>query len=342
MQNSNEFDNIDQEFDSVIDTNQDNADTNNDNITNNGDEDEKLETLDDLIKSEKETKEQKTDKIDKEVNNIKQNNEQQTNKSKGNNNSQDLLDKDGNIIAKAGAERRFYEENVRLKKDRDNFNQNILPRIKQEYDEMANRINAYNETFKSLQMGDLSTEDINLGLELIRQWKKSPKDTINFLLTQAKSYGIDDISDEDKSKINMSAINQMLDQKLQPLLQQRENEQRQIQARMRAKNIYNNFISKYPDAQNHVNELAYMFKKSGGNEPLDAIYYRLKNYYLENGYDFNTPLAEILKQKQQQRNTFNGINVNQNIKTANIQTPIARANDSFDNIIRDAMKSVKK
>jgi hypothetical protein len=198
------------------------------------------------------------------------------------------------------------------------------------------------ETFKSLQMGDLSTEDINLGLELIRQWKKSPKDTINFLLTQAKSYGIDDISDEDKSKINMSAINQMLDQKLQPLLQQRENEQRQIQARMRAKNIYNNFMSKYPDAQNHVNELAYMFKKSGGNEPLDAIYYRLKNYYLENGYDFNTPLAEILKQKQQQRNTFNGINVNQNIKTANIQTPIARANDSFDNIIRDAMKSVKK
>ena len=340
LDNDDLIDNFDQMFDNETDNSNNSTENETETTVNTGDdnvttEEENIETLEDLIKDEEGQQKEKIDKNSEDVTNIKQNTEQ---KPKGNNNSKDLLDKNGNVIAKAGAERRFYEENIRLKRDRDNFNQNILPRIKQEYDAMANRINAYNETFKSMQIGDLSTEDINLGLELIRQWKKSPKDTINFLLTQAKSYGIN--IDED-GKSDMAAINQMLDQKLQPFIQEREKQQRYYENQQKAENIYNNFIAKYPDASIHTDELAYMFKVDP-SQSLDSLYYQLKNYYLKNGYDFNTPLAEIKKQKQQQRNTFNGINVNQNIKTANIQTPIAKANDSFDNIIRSAMKSVKK
>ena len=203
---------------------------------------------------------------------------------------------------------------------------------------MTARINSYNEVFKSMQMGDLSHEDIGLGMELIRQWKKSPKDTINFLLTQAKSYGIN--VDENGSS-DMAAINQMLDQKLQPFLQERELRDKQIQARQNAENIYNNFMSKYPDAKNHVDEIAYLYKRNP-NQSLDAIYFQLQNYYLRNNYDFNTPLSEIQKQKLQSKNTFNSMNVNQNLKTTNIQAPIAKANASFDSIIREAMRNVKK
>lgn len=337
--NDDLIDNFDQIFENETteDTTNSTETTNVENVDDSTKE-ENIETLEDLIKEDETKANEKIDKSDNNVNGNKQITEQQSNKSKGNNNSQDLLDNNGNIIAKAGAERRFYEENVKLKRERDNFNANVLPKIKQEYDAMVQKIDAYNETFKSMQMGDLSTEDISLGLELIRQWKKSPKDTINFLLTQAKSYGID--IDED-GKSTMAAFNQMLDQKLQPLLKEREMQENYYKSQRKAENIYNNFITKYPDASIHTDELAYMFNKDP-SQSLDALYYQLKNYYLKNGYDFNTPLAEIQKQKQQQRNTFNGINVNQNIKTANIQTPIARANDSFDNIIRDAMKSVKK
>lgn len=275
---------------------------------------------------------------DKEVNKTNNNNQQTKQKQQRNNNSQDLLDENGNVIAKAGAERRFYEENVRLKKERDHFNNNIMPRIKQEYDTMVAKIEAYNQTFQSMQAGDLTSQDIQLGMELIRQWKQSPADTINFLLTQAKSYGI---NVDENSKSDMAAINQMLDQKLQPFIQERENKQREIEANQRAQDTYNRFINKYPDAEKHVDELAYLYRKNP-NVSLDEVYWQLKNYYFDNGYDFNTPLAEINKQKTQTKNTFNGINVNQNVKTAKIQTPIAKANASFDSIIREAMQSVKK
>ena len=325
---SNDFD---EAFDEIIDTNEESF--NNDETFQ--ENEESFESLEDIM-SEGESKNSETS--DKEVNNNQQSEKQQSNKSKGNNNPQDLLDENGNVIAKAGAERRFYEENQKLKRERDNFNNKILPQIKQEYENMTARINSYNEVFKSMQMGDLSHEDIGLGMELIRQWKKSPKDTINFLLTQAKSYGIN--IDENGSS-DMAAINQMLDQKLQPFLQERELREKQIQARQNAQNIYNNFMSKYPDAQKHVDEIAYLYKKNP-NQSLDAIYFQLQNYYLRNNYDFNTPLSEIHKQKLQSKNTFNSMNVNQNLKTTNIQAPIAKANASFDSIIRDAMRNVKK
>ena len=325
---SNDFD---EAFDEIIDTNEESF--NNDETFQ--ENEESFESLEDIM-SEGESKNSETS--DKEVNNNQQSEKQQSNKSKGSNNPQDLLDENGNVIAKAGAERRFYEENQKLKRERDNFNNRILPQIKKEYENMTARINSYNEVFKSMQMGDLSHEDIGLGMELIRQWKKSPKDTINFLLTQAKSYGIN--IDENGSS-DMAAINQMLDQKLQPFLQERELREKQIQARQNAQNIYNNFMSKYPDAKNHVDEIAYLYKKNP-NQSLDAIYFQLQNYYLRNNYDFNTPLSEIHKQKLQSKNTFNSMNVNQNLKTTNIQAPIAKANASFDSIIRDAMRNVKK
>lgn len=326
---------FDATFDEIIDTNEESLLNENKDFT---ETEENIETLEELMQDGSTKETEKTNIDDKEVNNNEQTSKQQPNKSKGNNNSQDLVDENGNVLAKAGAERRFYEENQKLKREKEHFNNNVMPQIKKEYDTMVAKINAYNETFKSMQMGDLSTEDIQLGMELIRQWKQSPKETINFLLTQAKSYGINVGED---SKSDMVAINQMLDQKLQPFLQERELREKQLQARQNAENIYNNFMNKYPDAKNHVDEIAYLYKKNP-NQSLDAIYYQLQNYYLRNNYDFNTPLAEIQRQKQQNKNTFNGINVNQNVKASNIQAPIAKANASFDTIIREAMKSVKK
>jgi hypothetical protein len=324
------------DFDEAFDENLSQENQNEDIFDEETNENE--ETLEDLMQDIGEKGEQTSESVDKTINNSQQTEEQRTNKSKGVNNSQDLVDADGNIIAKAGAERRFYEENQKLKREKEHFNSTVMPQIKKEYDTMVAKINSYNEVFKSMQVGDLSTDDLQLGMELIRQWKKSPEETINFLLTQAKSYGI---NIDGSGKSDMAAINQMLDQKLQPFLQERELRDRQIQARQNAENIYNEFMSKYPDAKNHVDEIAFLYKKNP-NQSLDAIYYQLQNYYLRNNYDFNTPLSEIQKQKAQQKNTFNSMNINQNQKTTTIQAPIARANASFDSIIRDAMKSVKK
>ena len=332
-----------------------NIDTELDNIMNGTDDDfddigvddEKIEessdendTLENIMQEAQGTSKQKSDTTDQEINNVEQIKKQST-KQRGNNNSQDLVDANGNIIAKAGAERRFYEENVKLKRDKEIFNTKVLPTLKENYNNMLAKVQAYDETFKALRADDLTPDDIQTGLELVRQWKKSPADTMKFLLTQAKSYGIN--VDGVNSGVDAAAINQMLDQKLQPFIQEREQREQERQIQIKAKKTYDDFMSKYPDAINHTDELAYLYKRNP-NMSLDAIYYQLRNHYAENGYDFNTPLAEILNSRKQKPNraSFNSTNVNQNLNAAKIQPSIASVNKSYDAIIKEVLKNNKK
>lgn len=334
------MDSIDTELDNImngVDEDFDDLDTNDEKIEESS---EKLDTLENIMQDVQETSKQKGNTTDQEINNVEQTKKQST-KQRGNNNSQDLVDAEGNIIAKAGAERRFYEENVKLKRDKEIFNTKVLPTLKENYNNMLAKVQAYDETFKALRADDLTPDDIQTGLELVRQWKKSPADTMKFLLTQAKSYGIN--IDGVNSGVDAAAINQMLDQKLQPFIQEREQREQERQIQEKAKRTYDDFISKYPDAINHTDELAYLYKKNP-NMSLDAIYYQLRNHYAENGYDFNTPLAEILNSRKQKPNraSFNSTNVNQNLNAATIQPSIASVNKSYDAIIKEVMRNNKK
>ncbi len=296
------------------------------------------ENLDDLIKSQQEYENKTDSKSDTQVNTTKQINEQGKIKSKGNNNPQDLLDADGNIIAKAGAERRFYEENVKLKRDRDIFNTQVMPKLRQNYDAMVARVKAYDDAMKSMQAGDLTPEDMQTGFNLIRQWKKSPQDTLKFLLTQAKSYGI---NIDGVGGVDAGAINQMLDEKLKPFLQERETRIRQQQVEQQSIQQYNDFIQKYPDAEKHTEELAYLLRKNP-NMSLDAVYFMLRNHYSTKGYDFNTPLAEILQRGVNNKVNMNMPHVNPGNNVEKITQKVAPISESYDTIIKNVLKNAKK
>lgn len=334
------MDSIDTELDNImngVDEDFEDLDTDNEKIEEGSDEND---TLENIMQDAQGTSKQKSDTTDQEINNAEQIKKQSI-KQRGNNNSQDLVDANGNIIAKAGAERRFYEENVKLKRDKEIFNTKVLPTLKENYNNMLAKVQAYDETFKALRADDLTPDDIQTGLELVRQWKKSPADTMKFLLTQAKSYGIN--VEGVNSGVDAAAINQMLDQKLQPFIQEREQREQERQIQEKAKRTYDDFMSKYPDAINHTDELAYLYKRNP-NMSLDAIYYQLRNHYAENGYDFNTPLVEILNSRKQKPNraSFNSTNVNQNLNAAKIQPSIASVNKSYDAIIKEVMRNNKK
>lgn len=343
MPDMDTFNEIDAELDAAFGVDSDNDDVN--DVESDIDEEvtqtiEGQETLEDLMQSN-ETKKSKEDNSSDKTSNITKPNEQSANKSKRTNNSQDLVDANGNIIAKAGAERRFYEENARLKQQKADFDNRILPQIKQNYNAMMAKVAAYEETYKAMQASDMTPEDVNLGIELVRQWRKSPEETLKFLLTQAKSYGIN--IEGHASAIDAAAISQMMDQKLQPFVQEREEAIRQQEVLANARKIHTEFYQRYPDAKIHNKELAYLYKKNP-NASLDAVYWQLRNHYAENGYDFNTPLAEIVNKSQTDNNKsrFNTVNVNQNVKTETIKTPIASINKSFDQIIRETLKDHKK
>lgn len=310
-------------------------DDNDNNEEENSGEQENLNTIMQQVQS---LETNKSNKSDKEVNNSEQNTQQQQNKSRKNNNSQDLVDANGNIIAKAGAERRFYEENVKLKRERDIFNSQVMPKLRQNYDAMLAKVQAYETAMKSMNTGDLTPQDVQTGMDLIRQWKKSPQDTLKFLLTQAKQYGmnIDGIGG-----IDTAAINQMLDEKLKPFVQEREaNIQRQRIEQQSIKQ-YNDFIQKYPDAEKHTEELAYLLRKNPSMS-LDAVYYMLRNHYSTKGYDFNTPLAEILQKSGNNKVNMTMPHTNPGNNTENVTQKVAPINKSYDAIIKEVLKSAKK
>lgn len=299
---------------------------------------EEPSNLEDLIKDAQglETKTSSTDNT--EVNQTKQTNEQKSIKPKRNNTSQDLVDENGNIIAKAGAERRFYEENVKLKRDRDIFNTQVMPKLRQNYDAMVARVKAYEDAMSSMKSGDLTPEDVQTGMDLIRQWKKSPQETLKFLLTQAKGYGI---NIEGVGGIDTNAINQMLDEKLKPFMQEREAKLQQQQIQQRSIQQYNDFIQRYPDAERHTEELAYLLRKNP-NMSLDAVYFMLRNHYSTKGYDFNTPLAEILQKGVNDRVNMTMPHTNPDNNVEKITQKVAPINKSYDSIIKDVLRNAKK
>lgn len=299
---------------------------------------EEPSNLEDLIKDAQglETKTSSTDNT--EVNQTKQTNEQKSIKPKRNNTSQDLVDENGNIIAKAGAERRFYEENVKLKRDRDIFNTQVMPKLRQNYDAMVARVKAYEDAMSSMKSGDLTPEDVQTGMDLIRQWKKSPQETLKFLLTQAKGYGI---NIEGVGGIDTNAINQMLDEKLKPFVQEREAKLQQQQIQQRSIQQYNDFIQRYPDAERHTEELAYLLRKNP-NMSLDAVYFMLRNHYSTKGYDFNTPLAEILQKSVNDRVNMTMPHTNPDNNVEKITQKVAPINKSYDSIIKDVLRNAKK
>lgn len=296
------------------------------------------ENLDNLMQQLQQEESDNNNTNNKQVNNDEQTIKQQQIKSKKNNNPQDLLDENGNVIAKAGAERRFYEENVRLKRERELFNTQVMPKLKSNYDAMVAKVTAYDNAIKSMNSGDLTPQDIQTGLDLIRQWKKSPQDTLKFLLTQAKSYGmnIDGIGG-----VDASAINQMLDEKLKPFIQEREANIRRQQIEQQSVNEYNNFIQRYPDAVNHTDELAYLLRKNP-NMSLDAVYYMLRNHYSSKGYDFNTPLAEILQKSVNNKVNMTMPHTNPGNNVEKVTQTVAPINKSYDTIIKEVLKNAKK
>lgn len=315
-------------------------------LSENGEDDENNETinegepenLEDLMQQLQKGESKTDNKTDTKINNVEQINQQQQNKSRKNNNPQDLVDANGNIIAKAGAERRFYEENVKLKRERDIFNTQVMPKLRQNYDAMVARVKTYDDAMKSMKTGDLTPEDVQTGMDLIRQWKKSPQDTLKFLLTQAKQYGmnIDDIGG-----VDTAAINQMLDEKLKPFVQEREANIRQQQIERQSIAQYNNFIQKYPDAEQHTEELAYLLRKNP-NMSLDAVYYMLRNHYSSKGYDFNTPLAEILQKRATNKINMTMPHTNPGNNVEKVTQKVAPINESYDSIIKGVIRNAKK
>ncbi len=245
---------------------------------------------------------------------------------------QDLKDKDGNIVATGGKERRFYETAQRERIRADGLTKEVT--------ELKSQMEAINNAGTVGTQYSLTPEEVITGAQLIAAYKKNPVETIQYMLTQAQAQGhnVEAISG---GGMDMAAVKQLFDTSLKPLLEARSEEVDTQAVNAKALEIYNDFTAQHPDAAIHENSLARLLKQEPSLSP-EAAYWKLRSYYNERSLDWTKSL-EQLQQAQvakpgegntQQALPEGGINAESVTDT----TRVADVNTSMDDIIRDSIK----
>ena len=257
--------------------------------------------------------------------------EQQQQQSRG---PQDLVGRDGQVIAASGKERRFYETAQREKHRADNASRELQT--------LRTQLAAVNEAGNVGTQYGLSPQEVTTGAQLIAAYKKNPVEAIQYMLTQAQANGhnVDNII---SGGTDMSAVKQMLDNALAPILGEHRQREDTQAAQDRAAVIYNDFHTRYPDSAVHEDTLTRLLKQDP-NLSVDAAYFKLQSFYNAKGLDWTKPLEQLQREAdaQQQQPSVNtqpqppeGGSVNPNLVTDTAQ--VADISMSTDDIIRQAM-----
>ena len=244
---------------------------------------------------------------------------------------QDLVDKDGNIVATGGKERRFYETAQRERSRADG--------LAREVETLKTQVEAVNNAGTLGTQYALTPEELTTGAQIIAAYKKNPVETIQYMLTQAQAQGhnVEAISG---GGVDMAAFQQLLDTKLQPLLAEQTQRVDTQAANDKALEIYNNFNTQYPDAAIHENSLARLLNQEPNLSP-EAAYFKLQAYYAQRGLDWTKSLEQLQKE---QKIVAPGVNTQQALPEGGVTTPVtdtdevADVNASTGDIVKDAMR----
>ena len=127
-----------------------------------------------------------------------------------------------------------------------------------------------------LVQNQMGQQEIELGVDFVNHWRTDKVGCVKKLLTALEKEGIDvgQILTHDDSQLR---VMQGVNQRMQPVMRQREQEQRMAES----KNLLDGFLSEYPDAWNHLEEITGVMKEAGIRNPYDA-YFRLRRAYTKN------------------------------------------------------------
>ena len=245
---------------------------------------------------------------------------------------QDLVDRDGNVIARGGKERRFYETAQKERQRADTLTNEI--------NTLRTKVEAFEGTANLPNQYNLTPEELTTGAQLISAFKDNPVDTIKYLLTEAQSAGhnIEGVG----QGTDVAALGKMLDDKLSPLTTERQQTLEHQQRQEQATQIYDQFMSSYPDSAVHQDTLAQLLERDTTLSP-EAAYFKLKSFYLEKGLDWNTPLdvheqniqAQVQTKENTQSSLPSGSTPADNVTDA---AQIASVDTDMEDIIKDSMR----
>lgn len=248
---------------------------------------------------------------------------------------QDLVDKDGNVIATGGAQRRFYETAQREKSRADASDRKVV--------ELQGQLDAVNNAGTLGTQYDLTPEELTTGAQIINAYKEDPVGTLKYMLTQAQASGhnIDELGGQ--GGMDPSAIKTMINSALSPLLAEQSQRQDTQVANNAAQQQYDDFNAKFPDAKIHEASVTQLLKDDPTLSP-EAAYYKLQAFYGQKGLDWNKPLNRLQAEYNAQKAKGPAENTQQQLPNGNVNannvTDTSKAvdtNTSTGDIIKDAM-----
>lgn len=223
-----------------------------------------------------------------------------------------LVDEQGRIIARAGQERRLHVQNENLR----NVNTNLTKKLQ--------------ETERSLEkerfLGDipkrfnLSQDDLAESMAIAAEFKTNPAQAARHVISMAVAAGAslrDIVNDELLPDINLKAVNQLIDKRFGPVLQERQQAQNVEATQQAAYESAQTFLADYPEAEPHQDAIARVMKlvkqeyddrgreAPSGYHLAEEAFKRVARFAEHNGLDLNEPLGPQIAalESGQQRQT---------------------------------------
>ena len=205
----------------------------------------------------------------------------------------DLVDREGRIIAKAGAERRHYEAATRFRGE--------LETTRQQLQQTRTELDAFRTAAQMPTQLGLTPDESVVGLQLAASWKANPAGVIQYLVEQAKAQGhnIDTLG----GATDVGAIKQIIANELAPFRQQAEATQQRQQFETAAQSQVQALVNEYGEAalanSDALAKLINAAADQGRQLNLEQAWLRFSNWCLQNGYNPEQPIDPQLAARRQ-------------------------------------------
>lgn len=268
-----------------------------------------------------------------------------------------LLDGQGNIIAKAGPERRAFER----VQAQDRHIRGLEGEI-QKRDAQIAQLQALNDAPQKL---GLDAQEVQMGMQAMVSFKKDPVATARWMLQETMRLGYDlpSIIGKDANgqiaggTLDLNAVKSMISDAVSPLVQDREAQQVSQQSHADAQREYDRFMANHDHASVHESAIASLVQQDRNTTP-EVAYWRLREYAAANGLDFAKPLGPQVQARQQggQQQQARAPNGNATPQAQALQQQpmpngsappagdmqqrpaMANADDAWDSIVNDSLR----
>jgi hypothetical protein len=207
------------------------------------------------------------------------------------------------------------------------------------------------------QQFGLQNQEVIEGLQFIVDLKQNPVAAAQKMIQAALTRGAnlrDIVNDEMVPQLSLRATQQLLDERLGPVQQQRQDQEHQERVQREAATGANQFLADYPDAAAHTGDIAQLMLKiaeeyAGRGIQLppaiqaEKAWERIVGFAHQNGFDLSQPLGPQYQARNQQpaqartRPMPNGVSGGGAPMTSRSARP-SRVSESFDSIVREAMR----